>query len=310
MHDTLKKFLENFNTDSCIYYDEPMSRHTSLEIGGPADAFVIPRSKEVLISIISNAKKENIPVQLIGGGANLLVGDKGIRGIVLSTLGLSSLRLMDNSSLYAEAGVEVIQLCRYAQKHSLSKLEFAAGLPGSLGGAVYMNARCYGMEFADILSKVEYFLVKDLSFHSLTVNKSDWAYKKTPFMPGGCLEGAIVLSAELILKTGDPAGIAKEMAGHEADRRQKGHFDYPSAGSLFKNNHSFGRPSGAILDELGFKGKRIGDAMVNPKHANIFVNAGAASALDMLALIEEAREAARTAYGFELEPEVVFLGEF
>ena len=144
----------------------------------------------------------------------------------------------------------------------------------------------------------------------VAIERSDWEYKRTPFMPGGARAGAVITGAALRLVPGDRDAIAARMAELEADRRAKGHFDLPSAGSMFKNDRRFGRPTGRILDELGFRGRRVGDAMVSPRHANIFVNAGRASAADMRALIEEAREAAREAFGFELEPEVAFLGAF
>jgi UDP-N-acetylmuramate dehydrogenase len=205
--------------------------------------------------------------------------------------------------------VSVTRLVAFARDRSLAGLEFAAGLPGSVGGAVYMNARCYEREFADLLVAVRY-LDADYCAATLDIERQAWSYKHTPFMPGARLSGSIVLGASFSLLPGNREALSARMSQLEEDRRQKGHFDYPSAGSLFKNNRAFGRPTGKILDELGFRGRRVGDAMVSPKHANIFVNAGKASARDMLALIRQAQEAAKSAYGFELEPEVVTLGEF
>lgn len=287
-----------------------MAPHTTLRIGGPADAFALPRTREALASLVAGARDAGLPVSVIGGGANLLVADRGVRGLVVSTAALAAVREEGGRSLYAEAGAPVVELCRAALAASLSGLEFAAGLPGSLGGAVYMNARCYGAEFADVLTRVDYFLPASGALGSVGIERESWSYKRTPFMPGGSLEGAVVLGASLALAEGDESDIAAIMAEREADRGAKGHFDYPSAGSLFKNDRAFGRPTGALLDELGFRGRRRGDAMVSPKHANIFVNAGRATAADMLALIAEAQAAALAAFGFELEPEVVLLGEF
>ncbi len=287
-----------------------MAPHTTLRIGGPADAFALPRTREALAALVAGARAAGLPVAVIGGGANLLVADRGVRGLVVSTAGLAAARLGHGASLYAEAGAPVVELCRMARAAGLSGLEFAAGLPGSLGGAVYMNARCYGAEFADVLTRVDYFLPEAGAFASVGMERGLWSYKRTPFMPGGSLEGAVVLGASIALAEGDESSIAAIMAERESDRLAKGHFDYPSAGSLFKNDRAFGRPTGALLDELGFRGRRRGDAMVSPKHANIFVNAGCATAADMLALIAEAQAAAKAAFGFELEPEVVLLGEF
>jgi len=307
---TLRKFLDNCNIDADIVYDEPMASHTTFRIGGPADAFVKPRSAAAFSALLEAARNAGVPVAVIGGGANLLVADKGIRGIVASTESLRDIQLTENGTLFAGAGVAVVELVRMAMQNSRSGLEFAAGLPGSVGGAAYMNARCYEREFADVLARIEYLEPAGFQQASTSIDRDAWAYKRTPFMTGGALAGAVVTGAFFFLGAGDRAGIAARMAELEADRTAKGHFDFPSAGSLFKNNRAFGKPTGKILDELGFRNRRIGDAMVSPKHANIFINAGRATATDMVTLIAEAQAAARKAFGVELEPEVVRLGDF
>ncbi|HPE90029.1 MAG TPA: UDP-N-acetylmuramate dehydrogenase [Spirochaetia bacterium] len=307
---TLRKFLEKCNIDAEIAYDEPMARHTSFRIGGPADALVRPRTAEAAAALLAAARDDGVPVAAIGGGANLLVADSGVRGIVLSTELLRGLDRGDDGSLYAEAGLPVVELVRVAIGAGLAGLEFAAGLPGSVGGAVYMNARCYDREFADALVGIAYLDPLTLGPATAAVDRSAWAYKRTPFMPGGALAGALILGARFGLAAGDRAALEARAAELEADRATKGHFDYPCAGSVFKNDRSFGRPTGRILDELGFRGRRVGDAMVSPKHANIFVNAGRASAADMRALIAMAIAEAKAAFGVELEPEVVMLGDF
>jgi UDP-N-acetylmuramate dehydrogenase len=172
-----------------------------------------------------------------------------------------------------------------------------------------MNARCYDREFADILTRVDYLDAQG-ERGSLVPERSEWAYKKTPFMPGGRLAGSVILAAELRLEAGDREAIEARMREIHADRVAKGHFDFPCAGSVFKNDRSLGRPTGKILDELGFKGRALGTAAVSPKHANIFVNPGAATAADMRALIELAQTEAKARFGCCLEPEVVMVGEF
>ena len=316
---TLRKFLEKINMDAELAFDESMASHTSFKIGGPADALVWPRSADDLSRLLVAAETEGIPVSIIGGGANLLVADAGVRGIVVCT---SLLRRFEvetagggseaagNFTVRAGAGLAVTELLAKLLELGLSGMEFAAGLPGSVGGAVFMNARCYDREMADLLDAVFYLdPVDHLPRHS-GITRQHWAYKQTPFMTGRSLAGAVITGARFRLQSGDKLMMTARMAELEADRRAKGHFDYPCAGSLFKNDRRFGRPTGQILDELGFRGRRIGDAMVSQKHANIFVNAGRASAVDMLALVNEAQAAAFTAFGFELEPEVVRLGEF
>jgi len=310
---TLRKILENCNIDAEIAFDEPMARHTTFRIGGPADALARPRSVEALTALVTTARKLDLPLTVVGGGANLLVADQGIRGIVMATELLRRTEILDDGSLYAEAGLPVTTLVGEAAGRGLAGLEFAAGLPGSVGGAVFMNARCYDKEFADVLRRVDFVRPdrgSSWTVESTVPDRATWAYKHTPFMRGGALEGAIIVGATFRLAQGDAAAIRARMAELEADRRAKGHFDHPSAGSMFKNDRAFGRPSGKLLDELHFRCRRIGDAMVSPKHANIFVNAGHATAADMMALIVEAQQAAQMAFGIELEPEVVFLGEF
>jgi len=210
----------------------------------------------------------------------------------------------------AEAGLSVAQLAEQLAHESWSGFEFSASLPGTIGGAVYMNARCYNHEIADILIRVHFFNPKTLTAGSVERAQNSWEYKKTPFMQGGAYESCIILKAEFFVTQKNKTEILQEMERYTEDRIAKGHFDFPSAGSMFKNNRAFGKPTGMILDELNFRGKRIGDAMVSPKHANIFVNAGNATAHDMRALIELAQDAALKQYGFLLEPEVVFAGEF
>jgi len=291
-------------------WDEPLSAHTTFRIGGPADAFVMPAGPGDLAALLRLLADADVPAAVVGGGANLLAGDLGFRGTVVCTGRLRELRPRDDGTLFAGAGLPVVDLVRAALDRGLSGLEFAAGLPGSVGGAAYMNARCYDREMADALVEVEYLDAAIGLMGTELVDRGEWEYKRTPFMPGGRLAGRVVTGARFRLEPGTRTIMASRMRDLEADRAAKGHFDHPCAGSLFKNDRRFGRPTGRILDELGFRGRRVGDAMVSPKHANIFVNAGRATASDMMRLIDEARDAARSAFGFELEPEVVFLGEF
>jgi len=212
-------------------------------------------------------------------------------------------------SLYAQAGIPIDRLCEEALARGLGGLENFYGMPGSLGGAVYMNARCYEQDIAATLSSLR-VLSPQGERKTLDSSILPWSYKHSAFQPGASLDGWIVTGAELKLRAAAVSEIAGVMRARKLDRIDKGHYRYPSAGSMFKNNRNFGKPTGAILDSLGFKGKRIGDAAVSPWHANIFVNLGNAAAKDMRLLIESAQEAARRAYGFELETEVLFIGEF
>ena len=198
---TVREFLEKIKFADPVSYDEPLSLRTTFRIGCPADAVAEPRTREALAALLSAARDAGLPVFLLGGGANLLVGDGGIRGLVVATRGLAGLG-RTAAGLRAEAGVPVTDAVKAAADAGLSGLEFAAGLPGSVGGAVYMNARCYEREFADLMIRVDY-LDPLGNFGSLVPDKGEWAYKRTPFMPVGRLAGSVVLGAEFRLVPGD-----------------------------------------------------------------------------------------------------------
>jgi len=309
---TLSEFLLKINIRASIAFDEPMARHTSFRIGGPADALVAPEAAADLALIVGKAGEEGIPVVILGGGANLLVGDRGIRGIVVDTRRMAGFEIEEREGagprLRAAAGVSVSRLCEYALSRGLGGLENFYAMPGSLGGSIFMNARCYELEMADRLEAVSVLDVRG-GFREVPFERRAWSYKSSPFQPGREEAGAVILGAAFNLERGEAVAIRATMLARRADREAKGHFRLPSAGSMFKNDRSLGRPTGAILDELGFKGRRIGDAMVSPWHANIFVNAGRATARDMLALIDLAREETFKRLGVAIEPEVLFVGE-
>ncbi len=314
---TLRDFLEKINISAKIAYDEPMAAHTSFHIGGPADAYVLPQDERSALVLVRAARAEGIPLFTLGGGANLLVGDRGIRGIVLDTAKLDSVAEEpeeDGSGaviLAAGAGLAVDRLCEEALSRALTGLENFAGLPGTVGGAVYMNARCYEFEAADRLAWVEAASpAPEAPVERRPIDRAEWAYKCSPYQDDGPARGSLILRAAFRLTRGDPAAIEAVMRARRADREAKGHYRLPSAGSVFKNDRALGRPSGKILDELGLRGHRMGGAMVSEWHANIFVNTGGATARDMLALIEFAQSEARTRLGIELEPEVIFAGDF
>lgn len=306
----LRQFASRINIGGeRIRFDEPMSSHTTFKIGGPADLFCTPATEADLVAAAAAARSEDIPCFILGGGANILVGDRGIRGLVLDTGSLAGICVSGAPGvLRAGAGLGMDSLCVEALARGLSGLQDFFGMPGTLGGAIYMNARCYDAEMARLVSSVRH-AGDDGTVSEYVSDPSDWAYKRSPFQPGEPLEGRIILSAELSLREGDAPAVAATMRERRNDRESKGHYRLPSAGSVFKNNRAFGRPTGAILDSLGLRGARIGDAAVSDWHANIFVNLGAATAADMGALIALAADRARDALGLELEPEVLFVGE-
>jgi UDP-N-acetylmuramate dehydrogenase len=282
--------------------DEILAGHTSFRLGGPADLFVSPRTPEEVSHIVTLCARESVPCFVLGGGTNILVSDKGVRGVVLD-LSLLSGQSTDGTLVTALGGTPVSALSEYALSHSLAGMDFAYALPGSVGGAVCMNARCYEREVSDVLEFVDY-LDADGGQQRLPMRPDEWAYKLSPFQG---MQG-VVLKAGFRLAPGVPRQIEERMREHRQDRERKGHFLFPCAGSVFKNNRAFGAPTGVLVDSLGLKGRRIGGAQVAPFHGNILINTGGATARDVLALIELVENEVKRRLGFHLEREVLLVG--
>jgi UDP-N-acetylmuramate dehydrogenase len=283
---------------------EPMSGHTSFRLGGPADLYVVPADPEDLAAVLSTLRGEGVPVFLLGGGTNLLVSDRGIRGAVVDLTGISGLAA-GSGTVSALCGTPMDDAAGFARERGLSGLEFAASLPGTVGGAVWMNARCYGREVADVLESVE-SLDDKLVLRRRAVEPSAWGYKRSPFQSAA----EVIVRAVFRLAPGDPRSIDGEMQRHREDRIAKGHFLHPCAGSVFKNDPSFGAPTGKLIDELGLKGLTVGEAQVAPYHGNIIVNLGRATAADVRALIERLEREVADKLGLRLEREVVLAGDW
>jgi UDP-N-acetylmuramate dehydrogenase len=331
---TLRDFLQKINIRAELAWNEPMSLHTTFGIGGPADAFVRPEDPASAAALLAAARAEGLPLFVLGGGANILVGDRGIRGIVMDSSRLRSLRIEAEREagpeaepeaegpgegrakvhLVAGAGLSVDELCLEALARGLGGLEDFAGMPGSVGGAVFMNARCYERQASQVLAWTSSVggAGSGGPARRPVREEAGWGYKLSPFQEGGAASGELILEAAFALTRLDDAGAARTagvMRARRADREAKGHYRLPSAGSVFKNDRSLGQPTGKLLDSLGLRGRRIGGAMVSPWHANIFVNSGGATASDMAALIELAKAEARRELGAELECEVLMVGE-
>ncbi len=294
-----------FKVDAAAKLDEPMAAHTSFRIGGPADLYVRPGSVDDLAQILRVCVRESIPFFLLGGGTNLLVSDRGIRGVVVDLCRLVGVAV-DGAVLTARAGTPISDVSEAACERGLAGLEFAYSLPGSVGGAVWMNARCYGSEVSDVLERVEYLDLATMRPRAYEKRVEDWAYKRSPFQE----PGKVVLSAAFRLRAGNPSEMRALMQSYRSDRERKGHFLHPCAGSIFKNDRAFGAPTGQLIDSLGMKGTRIGDAQIAPYHGNILINAGAARAADMRALIQQVEDEVRRRLGFQLEREVVLAGDW
>ncbi|MGP1576004.1 MAG: UDP-N-acetylmuramate dehydrogenase [Treponema sp.] len=310
----LQKSNDPFCKEHGFQWNIILKEFTSFKIGGKADIYSKPDSEEALLRILTYIGKNKIPVLLLGGGSNILIPDDGIRGMVIHTSGLQRITYHAcKNTVEAAAGVSIDTLMEYCAEHSLTGLERFAGLPGTVGGAVYMNARCYEFSISEVLHSVRYLLYTDdktTAAHYI-MQQDDWGYKKSPFQDASeqayVQNGRKIITAALLtVKNGNADEIRAEMQRYRADRASKGHFRLPSAGSVFKNNHLFGKPSGKLIDEAGLRGLRIGGAQVAPWHGNFIVNTGAATAADVQALIAKTKEAVFQKTGFLLEPEIIF----
>lgn len=298
--ETLIKELEQKNIT--LLKQEPMKKHTSFRIGGNADIYISPKSSEEIQSILFLAKKYDVPVTVMGNGSNLLVSDKGIRGIVIQIGEDMSTILVKGEKITAQAGALLKTIGEKALQSSLEGFAFAGGIPGSLGGAVCMNAGAYGGEIKDILVEAE-VLTEDLQIKKFSTQQLQFSYRHS-IIPE---KGYIVLSATFLLKKGNQKEIAQKMTELAQQRREKQPLNFPSAGSIFKRPQGYF--AGKLITDAGLKGYSIGDAQVSQKHGGFIVNKGNATCADVLALIEHCQKTVFEKFGVMLETEVKMIGE-
>lgn len=284
-----------------VLWDEPMKNHTSFKIGGPAAALCVPKDRQQLRELVGFVQREGVDSWYIGNGSNLLVSDEGLNGIaILLDGGFDGEIELDGTVLLAPAGKKLSALCAAACAAGLTGLEFAYGIPGSVGGAVYMNAGAYGGEMKDRLLWVEY-LAPTGEIVRLEGEQMGLSYRHSRFMEEG-MEGSCIVRAAFGLQRGEKAAIQSEMDRILNQRRQKQPLEYPSAGSTFK------RPQGAfaaqLIDKCGLKGFTVGGAQVSEKHAGFVINTGKATCADVLELTRQVRECVQEKTGYLLELEV------
>jgi len=286
-----------------IYENEPMSAHTTFKVGGPAARFMEPESIPELEALVAELRAAGTPFAVVGRGSNLLVGDVGYAGVVIHIGdGLAKVTVED-TELIAEAGVSLSTLARTALNEGLSGLEFAAGIPGSLGGALIMNAGAYGGEMCQVATE-ETILDRAGKIRRIPIGEMGLRYRGSRAAD----EGWIVLGCRLRLQPGDPEQIRATMEDLAKRRRDKQPLEYPSAGSTFKRPE--GHFAGKLIEDAGLKGFSVGGAQVSEKHAGFVINRGGATAADILALCGQVSEKVREQFGVELEMEVKKLGEF
>lgn len=294
--------LAEIVSPEAILEEEPMSKHTTFRIGGNADMFVSPKISQVA-DIVKLAKEYEVPVTIIGNGSNLLVGDKGVRGLVIS-FGKDAEEIQaDGSCMIVSAGALLSKIAAEAAKRSLTGFEFAAGIPGTLGGAIVMNAGAYGGEIKDVLISAT-VLTPEGDVIELSNGELDLSYRHS------CIpeKEYIVLEAVLEFMPGEETEIREKMADFKNRRIDKQPLEYPSAGSTFKRPE--GHFAGKLIQDAELRGYTVGGAQVSEKHCGFVVNKGDATAADVLQLIEDVKKNVYDKFQVELEPEVKMIGEF
>lgn len=288
-------------TDIDIFYNEPMKNHTTFKIGGPADIFIAVKSRLCLKKVVLLCKQYAVPYTIVGAGSNLLVSDKGIRGVVIKYV--SKATETDGSIIYADSGITLSALSKFALSNSLTGLEFAGGIPGLLGGAVYMNAGAYGGEMKDVILESEY-LDTDGEIKTFTKEEHDFGYRHSIYTG----TDKFILGAKLKLNHGDKEEILKTMNELLKRRNDKQPLNFPSAGSVFKRPEGYF--AGKLIEDSNLKGYSVGGAKVSEKHAGFIINTGDATASDVRKLVEHIRETVLKNFNVELVCEIKMIGEF
>ena len=289
--------------------DEPLAAHCTFKIGGPADVFALPDTEEQLCRVIALCKEQGVKYYLLGNGSNILFEDAGYRGVVIDTMalkmGIGFLEQVAHpgaapgeiyDAVIAGAGLKLSSLCTAALENSLTGLEFAYGIPGTVGGAVYMNAGAYGGEMRQVVTEVTVLLPEGV--RRFTAEEAAFGYRRSAFLD----TEAVVLGARLRLTPDDPAAIRRRMDDLMARRRQSQPLEYPSAGSTFKRPEGYF--AGTLIEQTGLKGLTVGGAQVSTKHAGFVINVGGATSADVEELIRQVQQAVYAAHGVHLEPEV------
>lgn len=286
-----------------LYTNEQMSKHTTFRIGGPADYYVTPHSKEEIRDVIESCKQASVPYYILGRGSNLLVGDDGYRGVVIQIFKNYSDIWVEGTDIRAKAGALLSKIAKKAMKNGLAGMEFAAGIPGTIGGAVVMNAGAYGGEMKDILEEAV-VLTKDGEFLTLRADELELGYRTSVIAK----EQYLVLEAKLSLRKGNSEEIRDMIEDLNQRRTSKQPLEYPSAGSTFKRPQGYF--AGKLIMDAGLSGFTVGDAQVSEKHCGFVINKGQATAKDVRDLMEEVIQRVEQQFGVRLEPEVKMLGEF
>lgn len=302
MNDQFLTELQNVMGGSGIFMEEPMKKHTTFRVGGPADVLVQP-DETALAAILALCRQYHVPYSFIGNGSNLLVGDKGIRGVVIEMTDPMGNIEVDGTKITAQAGAMLSKIANTAASNGLGGMEFAAGIPGSVGGAVVMNAGAYGGEMKDIIERV-YVLDENGAQLELDRDALDFGYRHS------CIpkKKYIVTKVVLDLVPRDEGEIRSEMKELNEKRAEKQPLQYPSAGSTFKRPEGYF--AGKLIMDAGLRGYQVGGAQVSEKHCGFVINKGDATAADICQLMQDVSDKVQAQFGVVLEPEVKMIGEF
>ena len=286
-----------------VLKDEPMSRHTTFRLGGPADLFVTPEEEGQVQKALAAIRAAGVPFYIVGNGSNLLVGDLGYRGVILQIYQKMNRIQIRDSVIHAQAGALLSKIAAEAQAGALSGFEFASGIPGTLGGAVMMNAGAYGGEMKQVLIEAR-VLSAEGAFEDVLAEDMELGYRTSVFSRNK----GLVLGASIHLEPGDPEKIRERMEELKAQRTSKQPLEYPSAGSTFKRPEGYF--AGKLIQDAGLRGFQVGGAQVSEKHCGFVINKDRASAKEIRSLMEQVSEKVYAQFGVRLEPEVKMIGEF
>ena len=298
-YNRIKEIIE----ENRIYVDEPMKKHTTFRVGGPADYFVVPRTKEEVKELISVCKEFDMPYYVLGNGSNLLVGDKGYRGVIIQVYKEMNQIQVDGENIKVQAGALLSRIGNVALEAELSGFEFAAGIPGTMGGAVVMNAGAYGGEMRDVLVSAT-VLTPQGELLTLSNEELELGYRTSIVAK----KDYIVLEATIGLHKGDKEAIKARMDELRVQRTTKQPLEFPSAGSTFKRPEGYF--AGKLIQDAGLRGFQVGGAQVSEKHCGFVINKENATAADVWELMQQVSAIVKEKFGVELEPEVKRLGEF
>lgn len=298
-YNNLKDMIE----ESRVYVDEPMKKHTTFRVGGPADYFVVPKTKEEVKDIVALCREFDMPYYVLGNGSNLLVGDKGYRGVIIQIYKEMNHIQVEDDRMKVQAGALLSKIGSAAFEAGLTGFEFAAGIPGTMGGAVVMNAGAYGGEMKDVLFSVT-VLTPEGEVLTLSNKELELGYRTSIVAK----KNYIVLEVTLALQKGEKDAIKARMDELRIQRTTKQPLEYPSAGSTFKRPEGYF--AGKLIQDAGLRGFQVGGAQVSEKHCGFVINKENATAADVLELMRQVSAIVKEKFGVELEPEVKRLGEF